>query len=387
MPLLVKDNIDTAGWPTTAGTPALREWRPKADAPVLARLLEAGALVMGKANLQELALGITSNNRAFGPVRNPHDPALIAGGSSGGTAAGIGGGASPAGLGTDTAGSIRIPASLCGVAGLRPSMGRYPQAGIVPLSHSRDTAGPVARTVGDLALLHEAITGEAPSPAPDPRRVRLGLPRAHFWEDLDAGTAAAASQALDRLGTAGVALVEVDAAEIVALAARIGRTLTLYECVPDLDAYLSASGAPVRAAEVIAAIASPDVAASYARAGGVSREAYVEVRDVLRPALQRLYRELFAANGVDALLFPATPLPARPVGEDETVELNGRRADTRSAYLRNTEHAALAGLPALVVTAGFTKAGLPVGLELDGPEGTDARLMAVGQAIEAVLGA
>jgi mandelamide amidase len=358
------------------------------DAPVMRPLLAAGALVMGKANMQELALGITSNNAAFGAVRNPHDPRLIAGGSSGGTGAGVAARLAPAGLGSDTAGSIRIPAGLCGVVGLRPSTGRWPQAGIVPLSHSRDTAGPMTRRVADAALLDGIVTGEEALPALSLQSARLGVPQTLFWDDLDAGLAKVCDAALRRLADAGAALVPVDVRAIEAAAERIGRSLTLRECIPDLAGYLDAAGAPVSADAVIAAIASPDVAFGYRLAGEgrVSAEAYLEARDVLQPRLKTLYAELFRTQRLDALVFPATPLPARPVGQDDTVELNGRQADTRSTYLRNTEHAALAGLPGLVVPAGLTADGLPVGLELDAPAGGDRRLLALGLAIEAALG-
>src|SRR5262249_37847638 len=161
VPLIIKDNIDTADYPTTAGTPALARHRPKQNAAVVTRLIDAGALVLGKANVQELAFGPTSTNAAFGPVHNPYDATRIPGGSSGGTGAAVAARLAPAGLGTDTGGSIRVPASLCGVVGFRPSMLRWPQAGIVPISHTRDTAAPLARSVADCALLDGAVTGGA----------------------------------------------------------------------------------------------------------------------------------------------------------------------------------------------------------------------------------
>ncbi len=178
LPILIKDNIETASAPTTAGTPALRDHRPGSDAPVAAKLFSAGAILLGKTNMHELAVGITSNNAAFGAVHNPYDPALIPGGSSGGNGAAIAARMCAAGLGTDTGGSVRIPAALCGIVGLRPTVGRYAGKGIVPMSHTMDTAGPMARSVEDLALLDSVITGSDAVVQPVPLRgVRLGVPR------------------------------------------------------------------------------------------------------------------------------------------------------------------------------------------------------------------
>jgi Asp-tRNA(Asn)/Glu-tRNA(Gln) amidotransferase A subunit family amidase len=180
LPLLVKDNIDSAALPTTAGSKGLGENRPKQDAPVLKTLLSRAALLMAKMNMHELAIGITSSNAAYGPVRNPYDQKLIAEGSSGGTAAGIAARMAPAGLGTDTGGSVRIPAALCGIVGLRPSVGngtkRYSAAGVVPISDTRDTVGPMGRTVGDVALL-DSIVANLSVPKPVALTgLRLGVP-------------------------------------------------------------------------------------------------------------------------------------------------------------------------------------------------------------------
>lgn len=177
VPIVVKDNIAAEGLPATGGTPALKNWVPSSDAEVLAKLKEAGAILLGKTNLHELAFGITSNNAAFGAVANAYDSRRFAGGSSGGTGAAVGGHLAPAGLGTDTGGSVRIPAALNGVAGLRPSSGRYLQGGIIPISKTRDTAGPLARSVEDLVLIDGIITGTgAALTAADLKTIRIGVP-------------------------------------------------------------------------------------------------------------------------------------------------------------------------------------------------------------------
>jgi mandelamide amidase len=180
--------------------------------------------------MRELAFGPTSNNAAFGPVRNPYDRSRIPGGSSGGTAALVAARLAPAGLGTDTGGSVRVPASLSGVVGFRPTTLRWPQDGIVPISHSRDTAAPIARCVADCALLDGIVTGGPTSLAPiNLEGLRLGVPRGHFWDDLDAEVEAILADALARLAAAGVVLVEGDMVDVAALDAAAGFPVALYE--------------------------------------------------------------------------------------------------------------------------------------------------------------
>jgi mandelamide amidase len=386
VPLLIKDNLDVEGLPTSAGTPALKDWRPGVDSPVVGALKAAGALVLGKANMHELAFGVTSDNARFGRVGNPWNPAALAGGSSGGTTAGIAGGAGPAGLGSDTAGSIRIPSALCGVCGLRTTVGRWSTKGVVPLSHSRDAPGPMARTMGDLALLDAVVTGEPLAQAADLQGVRLGVPRRHFWEELDAELEPVAEAALRRLADAGAVLVELDLGEVVATTARIGRAIHMGEVIADIAQYLADGGAAIGVADVVEGVASPDVQASIALAldAATDPRAYREAMDVHRPALRRLYAEAFA--GVEALIFPTTPLPARPLGPDITVEWNGRIAPARPAYVRNIDPISAAGWPGLSLPIGLTASVMPVGLELDGPGGSDRRLIALGLAMERLFG-
>ncbi|MBS0393742.1 MAG: indoleacetamide hydrolase [Proteobacteria bacterium] len=390
LPIAVKDNIDVAGRVTTAGTPALRHHVARASAPVVAALLEAGALVFGKANMHELADGITNNNAAFGAARNPYAPDRIPGGSSGGTAVAVAARLCPAGLGTDTGGSVRIPAALCGIVGLRPSAGRYPSAGIVPISHTRDTAGPLARTVADVALLDAVIAGPPRAlAAVGLRGVRIGVPRDPYFADLDRGVAAVIEAALARLSAAGCVLVEADLPGLGASYAAAG-AISYYEQRRDLDAYLESAGLGLTTREVAASIASPDVRAIYQRdvlgEAAVPVNAYREAMDVHRPRLQALYRDYFRDHRVAAIALPTTVLPAQPIGADAMVELNGREVPTFATFLRNTRIMTLAGIPGLSVPAGSAPGGLPVGLELDAPEGADRELLALGLAVEATLG-
>lgn len=393
VPLALKDNIDTALLPTTAGTPGLKTHRPRRDAPVAAALFAAGAVLLGKANMHELAFGITSNNAAFGAVRNPYDPSRIAGGSSGGTATAIAARLAPAGLGTDTGGSVRVPAALTGISGLRPTVGRWPGQGIVPISHTRDTAGPMARSVADLVLF-DKIVAQGPKQAAEPlapralKGLRLGVPRGYFWEDLEAEVARICEEVLARLKAAGAQLIEQDIPAVGVLDAAASFPIALHEAVTDLDAYLKAHGSPLAFADLAKAAASPDVKGALMSQTGADRipdAVYEEAMTRHRPGLQAAYRDYFRNLGVAAVIFPTTPLAAAELGRDETVTLGGREVPTFPTFIRNTDPASIAGIPGLSLPAGRTRAGLPVGIELDAPAGSDTDLLAIGLAVETLL--
>ncbi|WP_407159638.1 indoleacetamide hydrolase [Bradyrhizobium sp. STM 3557] len=400
LPVVIKDNINTADLPTSAGTPALRHARPKRNAPSLQKLLDAGVVMIGKANMHELAFGITSTNLApfAGPVRNPYDPSRIPGGSSGGTSAAIAARIVTCGLGSDTGGSTRIPAALTGTVGLRPSVGnggterRYDDEGqVVPISRTRDTVGPMGRTVADVALLDYVITGSAMAQPETLRGKRLGVP-ASFWSGLDREVETVMHTACDKLRNAGVELVEADIPDVFEQNKKVSFVVALHEPIEDIPAYLAASGIEgITLAEIAAMIASPDVAGLF---GAIMTDAfgaaYPDVMRVQRPALQKLYADYFHEHRLDGILFPTTIAPAPLIdlekGSGEMSIDGGAPVPVFDTIIRNTDPGSNAGLPGLSLYAGMTASGLPVGLEIDGPVGSDTKLLGLGLAIEAILG-
>jgi Asp-tRNA(Asn)/Glu-tRNA(Gln) amidotransferase A subunit family amidase len=388
LPLAIKDCFDVAGTPTTACTPALRNNVPQRTAPILQRLFDGGALMLGKTNMHELAFGITSDNAFTGPVRNPYDPRMSPGGSSGGTAAAVAARMAPAGLGTDTSGSVRIPAAHCGVVGYRPSTGRYPSEGIVPMNHTRDAPGLMARSVSDIALLDEVISGEGPL---RPVRliglkgIRIGLPGDYFFVDVDDRIAAAVDAELHRLRDLGVELIETDPPDFAAARGASTEVVMAWEMPRDVERYLREVGQRLTFEGVVASVASPYVKTELEKildaASPDLESRYREaVCDVI-PRHQREYRTYFEKNDLHAIAFPTTPLAPVPLGRNDTVNVNGQEVSVWRT-LRNAVPATLLGAPCLTLPIGLTDDGLPVGLELDGLAGFDRDLLSIGLAWE-----
>lgn len=391
LPMPVKDSINTADHPTTAGTAALRNFRPANDARVVALLRAAGAIVLGKTNLHELSLGWTSSNMAYGAVRNPWDLTRIPGGSSGGTAAAIAAGMAPLGVAEDTQGSIRVPAALCGLAGFRPTTGRYPNEGCAPITPVFDQVGPIARHVSDLVLFDEVITGDTLAIViPQIAGLRLGIAPDYYFAGLDPAVAAVVEDAIERLAQAGATIVRADLPGLGALIDAITLPVQVHDVVPSLTAWLALSAATIDY-EALHMDVSPDVKAvldAFAVPGApmaISEEHYSAAISVHLPALRAMLAQWFADNRVDAMLLPATMVAATPIGANQHVLIDNVEVAFATAVGRNIAPGSTAGLPGLVLPAGLAD-GMPVGIELDGPAGSDRKLLAIGMAVEAVLG-
>jgi indoleacetamide hydrolase len=387
LPLAVKDSINTRDLPTSNGTAALRNFRPRRDAEVLGPLLSAGALVFGKTNLHELSCGWSSNNQAFGAVLNPYDLRRTPGGSSGGSAAAVAAHVVPLAIGGDTYGSIRVPASFCGLAGLRCTFRRYPDGGVMPLAKNKfDQVGPLARTVEDLILFDSVVTGaHDPVGAVPLRGVRIGLSPELLGQDIDPETGRIVEAALQRVSAAGATLVHAELPQQVRNASDVERSILGYELLPSLKAFLEQYQTGVSLEQLISQ-ASPNLAPllNGSRNPGPP-EHYTQLlrqMDDIKAATMAHFRR----HRLDAIAFAPTLMPAFVQGDAQQVEIDGHAIDLFTAIGRQVGVGSCAGLSCLVLPAGVTTSGLPVGLEFDGPPDHDRRLLAIGLSLERALG-
>ena len=366
----VKDLVDLAGVPTTAGAHRLFHHTPTADALVVTRLHAAGAVIVGKTGLHEFAYGVTNINPHTGPVRNPWDLARIPGGSSGGSGAAVAAGFVVAALGTDTGGSIRIPAALCGVTGFKPTFGRVPVEGVVPLSWTLDHVGPLARTAADAAILF-SVLAHVPEVLAELSRgiagLRLGVPEGFFWEELDHDVMSGCQDAV-RVLTSGGAIqrscVFPHASECGAAAAVILAAEAVAYHERRLREHADAFGEDVRVR--------------------LDRGLFLSAADYLAAQRARafLIREATRVlEGVDILVIPTTPEPAARIEGDASQVARASLA-LSVRYTRCTNPFNLLGFPALSIPCGLSRDGLPIGLQIVGRPFDDATVLRVGHAYQ-----
>ena len=395
IPVVVKDNYETRGMPTTAGSRLLHGFQPDHDAHLVERLRAAGAIILGKTNMHEFAYGITSQGSAFGAVKNPYDPTRNPGGSSGGTGAAVAANFAAVGMGSDTCGSIRIPAAHNNLVGLRGTQGLASRRGIVPLSHTQDIGGPIAKSVTDLALVLDATVGFDPE---DPQTAQsVGhVPRSYLdWlnpgalsgkrigvvEDLllfdheDSEVVAVIGRATAELAAAGAELVRVRFSNLDAIlnVEQTGFFVLAHDFKTDINAYLGKHpDAPVQSLTEI--LASGDYDRSIDEVLRVSESMGPDSEPVYRSALaqRQLIREavlsVMAEQNLDALAYPTIRRKAAPLYEPQEGS--------------NCQLSAKSGLPAISMPAGFTEDGLPVGLELLGKAWSESQLLAMAYAFE-----
>lgn len=395
LPLVAKDNFDVLGFPTTAASPALAGNFPDQDCPVVQALRDAGAIVMAKANMHELAFspGISKPSEgeaiygAFGQSQNPYDAERSPAGSSSGTGAAVGARLAPAGLGTDTGGSIRNPAAWCGISGLRPTIKRYSQTGIVPISWTRDTAGPMARSCADLQLLDSVITSEADVSEVALEDIRFGIDRDFYCADADPEILSVFETELSRLKDAGAEIVDVELPELEALIGEAGQLIAMYEFIRSVPQYLEASDCGVSFDELIRQTAATGLGDKFNELRtslAISDADYQRSMETLRPAIQKTYHDCFRDHRLDALIFPATLNQPNKYQEPGTHLFRGKKVNDFAMVSHNVQPASIGGSPGLTVAAGLAASGLPTALGFDGPMGSDRALLGIGVAYEKI---
>jgi aspartyl-tRNA(Asn)/glutamyl-tRNA(Gln) amidotransferase subunit A len=372
VPISLKDLFDVRGTVTTAASRVRLEHVADRDAAAVEALRNAGAVIVGKTNLHEFALGTTNEESAFGAARHPLDPNRSPGGSSGGSAAAVADGMCFASMGTDTGGSIRIPAAACGVVGLKPAYGELSCDGVVPLSTTLDHIGPICRSVEDAAIVYGVLRGSERSAdaVPAARGLRLAIPRHHFLSALDAQVASVFDVACERLQQGGVTLTDVSIPHAGDVAA-----VYLHIVLTEAAAYHA------KTLERRPEDYTPNVRMRLEMGRYILGEDYARAlrgRDLIRREVDT------ALAGVDGLFLPALAIPAPRIGVP-TVRIAGAEEPVRNVMLRCTQTFNVSGHPAIALPCGATTEGLPVGAQMVGRYGDTAGLLRVAAAVEAAL--
>jgi aspartyl-tRNA(Asn)/glutamyl-tRNA(Gln) amidotransferase subunit A len=379
IPIALKDNFCTGAVRTTAGSKILANFVPKQDSDVAARLAGAGAILLGKTNMHEFAYGITNENPHYGPVHNPWAIDRISGGSSGGSAAATAAGMCFGSVGTDTGGSIRIPAALCGVVGLKPTYGLVSMSGVIPLAPSFDHAGPLARGVVDACILLQAIAEKYPDGVTRPdfrklrrthlRRFRLGWPKEYFFERVDPELRRAIDTAAKVFEEIGGRIQDLSLPHFAD-----SQEPSTHMALAEATHYHQSQGFyPAQAGDY-----GEDVSSRLEAGTQVRAVHYLQALEVKRQ-VERDFELAF--QRVDAILAPAVPIAAPLIGEGEVI-IEGQRETVRSALVRLNRPANLTGHPAISIPSGFTRDGLPVGMQLMAPKWGEATLLAIAFAFE-----
>ena len=393
VPLGVKDSYLTKGLTTTFGTAVLAEFKPTRDAVAVAQVKDAGAIVFGKNNLVEMSYGLTGLNEHHGQVKNPYNKAHLTGGSSSGAGASVAARTIPAALGGDTVGSVRVPASLCGVVGYKPTPGRWPSGGVAPISHTLDTTGLLARSVEDCDLMDAVLTKgpvQGSNSRVDLQDAKFAYAPRQYLVDVDGQAESLFREALRELQNAGAELVEIDLGEdFVSLTARTTWPIFFHETLPGVREFLALNEVPVSFEQIYAGLGE-HIKQGWSRYVVPSSAEYVS-DDAYRTALtanrQELRRRLasIAFGQADALIFPTTPCGAPQIEHQWKFHVAGNEV-TDIFLSRNTHPSSSAGVPEISLPMGLNSEGLPVGLELDAAAGRDRDLLVLARAVEQVIG-
>ncbi|WP_194917076.1 amidase family protein [Catenulispora rubra] len=393
VPFGIKDSYATRGLRTTLGVKTLDTFVPRHDAEIVAVVKSAGGIVFGKNNLVEMSWGLTGDNSGYGQVKNAADRQRVSGGSSSGSAVSVAAGIVPASFGGDTVGSVRVPASLNGVVGFKPTTGRWPRGGVAPVSHVLDTTGLLARSVEDCILIDQVITSgpiESQPVRADLEGITFAYAPDHYLGLIDPDINAHFADAIRHLSDAGAEVREVDLGpDFSELAGRLTWNIFFRETRQAIIDFLNQTGFPVTFDEIYHDL-KPQLREAWSFLVVPSGDGYLpdaafdEALWVDRPALQSRFQTIFTTTGVDALLLPTTPALAPLITAQGKFTVAGQEVD--DLFLaRNTIPASGAGLPGITLPLGTSESGLPFGIELDGERGSDPRLLNTARRVESIL--